>query len=59
MYDHNVKQLIEGYYSVIVQKQNAQAFFEMEVRNHRVQSSSFIPLETEIGFLAGGVPEVF
>src|ERR1051325_3338815 len=39
VYGHGINQLIEGYQSVKVQKQNGQAIFELEVRNHEVQSS--------------------
>ena len=51
MYGHNFKQLIEGYYSVIVQKQNGQAFFVLKVRNHRVQSSSLYLFKLKLCFL--------
>src|ERR1044072_1703950 len=40
VYSHGIDQLIEGYQSVKVQKQNGQAIFELEVRNYEVQSLS-------------------
>ena len=51
MYSHGIEQLIEGYQSVKVQKQDGQAIFELECMNHRVRNMSDLPLQTEIEIL--------